>query len=121
MTETLTTSGAVKLKAGAKVSTALTAANYTTLINQAEGFICEQSKYDFVTNYSSLSTIGKAFLDHIASSHAAFFAINYDQSGYTSRQESQVMLDTNWTSVVEGANLLRDNKFVDFIIKGNTE
>ena len=120
MTTTLCTSGAVKLKAGANVSTALTDAQYTTLINEAESFMSVNSKYDWVSNYSSLSTQGKAFLEDATASHAAFSAINYNMANYTSRVEAQVMLNTNWNKVVESVNLLRDDKFRSFIISGTT-
>jgi hypothetical protein len=120
MTETLCTSGAVKLKAGANASTALTAAQYTQMINQAESWVSLNSKYDWVTNYSSVPTNSKLFLEDATASKAAIFAINYDMSNYSSRQESQVMLDVNYTNVVDTTNLLRDSKFVDFLKSGTT-
>lgn len=120
MTETLTDSGAVKLKAGANVSTALTAAQYTALINQAEAFLSANARYDFVDNYSSIDTNLKPVLADATSSYAALGAINYDMSGYTSRTEAQVMLDVNFSKVVEIVNLLRDDKYKQFIIKGDT-
>ena len=118
MTETLCTSAAVKLKAGANAPT-LTAAQYTQLINQAEGFVGLNAKYDFVTNYSSIPTNMKPILEDVTSSKAAFHAINYNMSGYTSRTESQVMLDVNYSIVVEIINLLKDNQFTTFLLKGN--
>lgn len=121
MTETLCNSGAVKLKAGANVSTALTAENYTTLINQAESFIAVNSQYDWVTNYGNIDANTKAVLEEAASSHAAIGAINYDMSGYTSRTEAQTMVDINYNKVVDCLNLLRDNKFVTFTINGDKE
>ena len=120
MTDTLCTSGAVKLKAGANVSSALTAANYSTFINDAEAWVSVNAKYDFVTNYSSLPTNMKLFLEDVTSSKAAIAAINYDMSGFTSRIESQVMLDVNYTILTYCTNLLRDSKFVDFLKAGTT-
>lgn len=120
MTTTLCTSGIVKLHAGANVSAALTDAQYTSLINEAEAFISESSQYDFVANYSSLPTNLKPLLELGTACHAAFNAIKYDQSGYTSRQEAQVMLDANWTQVVEINNLLRDAKYKNFVLTGTT-
>lgn len=118
MTETLCDSGAVKLKAGVNVSTSITAAQYTQLINEAEGFLSTQAKYDFVTNYSSVSTIGKTALQDGCSSYAALGAINYDMSGFTSRTEAQTMLDVNWSKVVEVVNLIKDDKYKSFVVSG---
>jgi hypothetical protein len=117
MTETLCDSGAVKIKAGANAPT-FTAAQYTDAINKAEGFVCTQARYDYVTNYASVSAIGKTFLKDVTSSKAAIEVMNNDMSGFTSRTESQVMLDVNYTNVVDCVNLLRDDKFRDFVIKG---
>lgn len=119
MTETLCDSGAVKLGAGSNVSTGITGAMYTSLINQAEGFVSSSSRYDYVTNYASVSTIGKTLLKEAAASYAAIGAINYDMSGYTSRTEAQTMLDVNWSKVVECINLLRDDKFRNFVLTGS--
>lgn len=117
---TLCTSGAVKLKAGANAAT-LTEAQYDIFIEQAEGFICSSARYDFVNNYSSISNIGKKFLEDAASSHAAISVINYDMSGFTSRMEAQTMLDVNYAKLVDCVNLLRDEKFKAFVIKGEVE
>jgi hypothetical protein len=84
----------------------------------AEGTLCANSRYDWVTNYTSVSTIGKEFLRDVCSSLAAIYVINYDMSGYTSRVEAQVMLDVNWTIVREGLNLLRDDKYRAFVLSG---
>lgn len=117
MTETLCSSGAVKLKAGLNAPT-LTSAQYTQLINQAEGFVVSSSRYDWVLNYASVSTIGKTLLEDAVSSYAAINAVGYDMSGFTSREEAQILLDVNWSKVVECVNLLRDEKFKTFVFKG---
>jgi hypothetical protein len=121
MTVTLCTSGAVKLKAGSLVSSALTDTDFTELINQAEGWFSGNAQYDWVTNYSGISVIGKAILQDAVSSRAGFFAISNNQSGYSSLEESQVLMDANWTNTVENTNLMRDSKYVEFIKRGTTE
>lgn len=121
MTEagTLCINADVEKKAGASASSTADAEAYTNVyIKMAEGFICAQSRYDWVTNYASLSTIGKEFLRDLCSSLAALYVVNYDMSGYTSRTEAQVMLDVNYTMVVDGINLIRDDAFKDFIKTG---
>lgn len=117
---TLCTNGNVELKSGANAnSTADAEAATNVFIKEAEGFICAQARYDFVTNYASISTIGKEFLRDICSSLAALKVINYDMSGFTSRTEAQTMLDINYTIAQEGINLLRDEKFKAYVISGS--
>jgi hypothetical protein len=120
MTETLCTSGAVKLKAGANAPT-LTAAQYTDLINKAEAFAAVQARYDWVTNYAALPDLAKNFLQDLTSSHAAIAVINNDMSGFTSRMEAQTMLDVNYSKVVDNTNMLRDDKFKTFLVKGSVD
>ena len=115
MTETLCTSGVVKLKAGANISTALTSANYTTLINQAESFINDTARVDYVSTYSGLAVAKRELLQDIASSHAAIEAIKYDMSGFTSRQEALIMINILWAKMMEGINLLKNKDTQGFI------
>lgn len=117
---TLCINADVVKKAGAKASSTAVAEAYTNVyIKQAEAFVCTQSKYDWVTNYASVSTLGKEFLRDVTSSLAAFYAINYDMSGFTSRTEAQVMLDVLWNGAVELINLLRDEDFKTFVLEGS--
>lgn len=118
---TICLSGSVKLKAGANVGT-LTPAQYDEIIGEAEAFVCTASRYDWVSDWATLSgSVAGPIVKEAVSSWAAINAINYDMSGFTSRQEAQVMLDVNWSKVVECVNLLRDDKFRSFVIKGDLE
>lgn len=116
---TLCTSGAVKLQAGANYPTALTNTDFNTIIEGAEALLSINAKYDLVSNYSGLSSIGKAFLSGACACAAAFDVVKNNQNSYSSKEEAQVLLDANWTKVVEAVNLLRDDKFITFVIKGN--
>ena len=100
MTETLTTSGAVKLLCGTNASTTIinSPTNMTTLINLAEGELCSATRVDWLTNWTSLSSSYSGAVNSACASKAAMLVIAYDMSGYTSRAEAQTMLD-----------LLRDN------------
>jgi hypothetical protein len=120
MAETLCNSGAVKLYAGKNAPT-LTVAQYETLIKKAEGFVSASSRKDWVTDYASVSDIGKELLQEATAAWAAISTINYDMSGFTSRMEAQTMLDVLWSKVVECINLLRDDKFRTFVIKGGVD
>lgn len=118
MADVFTTSLAVIRKAGATVST--TAKNSGALISQyinnAEAFINLNSKYDFLANYNNLDVSMANILNDIASSLAAIHLINYDMSGYTSREEAQTMLDVNANTANDGLRLLKDKDYVNFLV-----
>jgi len=109
----------VEKASGANASATADVEAYTNVyILMAEGFVCAQSRYDWVTNYAGISAIGKEFLREITSSWAAIKVINYNMANYSTKIESQVMLDVLWSVVTEGINLLRDEKFRTFILNG---
>ena len=117
MTVTLCTSGAVKLKAGANASL-LTNDQYEMLINEAESYInvaVKEQGVDFVAIYSTLSDNKKKILEDCASSFAAIGAINYDMSGFTSRQEATTMLNVNWAKANAGLDLLKNKQHSDYL------
>lgn len=120
MTETLTDSGAVKLLAGANVSTDLTAADYTKFINFAEGHIALATKIDWVNRYSSLSANYKKALDNTAAAWAASMAINHDMSGYTSRQEALTMLNVLFAIYDQNLRFLQKADHRNFLIEGES-
>ena len=77
MTETLCTSGSVKLKAGTN-ATALTTAQYTEIINQAEGAIVADTDINWLDIYSTMDADFKKILEGATASLAANTAIMYD-------------------------------------------
>ena len=122
MTEagTLCTRENVQYKAGANASTTSTAEIYTNVfIKEAEAQLCTSARYDWVTNYTSISTIGKEILRDAASSYAAILAMSYDMSGFTSKQEALTMINILWAGFQKVIALLeRDNNYKDFILTG---
>ena len=116
MVETLTDSGAVKIRAGTNVSSSITPTQYTALINQAEAYINSETRINYTTAYSGLTTGTKEVLDMTASAHAAVGAINFDMSGYTSRAEAITMINVDLEIVDMGIKLLRNKEVApDFI------
>lgn len=112
----------VKKKAGAQISSDVDSgdtAETDFYIDCAEGQLASAARYDWVTNYASVSAIGKDILKDAASSYAAVFAINWDMGGYTSRQEALTMVNINWATFQKTLTLLeKDDKYKDFIITG---
>jgi hypothetical protein len=114
MTETMCTSAAVKLKAGANVAT-ISATQYTQLINQAESHINTVCRVNYTDSYSGLNADGAKILEDVASSLAAVGAINYDMSGYTNAAEAVSMVNINRDIADKGLRLLKEKQHTDFI------
>jgi hypothetical protein len=115
MTETFCDSGAVKLKSGAAVSTAITGANYTQFINQAECFINSAMRIDFIPLFAGLSADVKSILEDAAACHAATAAITYDLDQYSSMIQAQTLLDLNWARLMEDIKLLKEKEVTTFL------
>lgn len=111
----------VKYKAGANCSTVSYAEAYTNVyILEAEGKLCLDTRYDWVTNYASISAIGKEILREAVSCLAAIDAINYDMSGFTSRQEALIMVNILWARYSDiVSKIVKDNKYKEFILSGS--
>ena len=106
--------------AGVNVSATSIAEGYTNVyIKEAEGQICTSTRYDWVTNYASVSAIGKEILRSATASYAAIKAINFDMSGFTSRQEALTMVNILWADYQKLILLMeKDNNYKEFILSG---
>ena len=112
MTETLCDSGAVKFKAGTNANSTLTdnPTQMTQFINQAEGDIAGDTAIDWVSEYAGVSANFKQLIEGAVASKAAIAVINYDMSGYTSRQEALTMLNVNWATYDRAVRELKEVK-----------
>lgn len=117
---TLAINDNVVKKAGANHNTTYSAEAYTNVyIKLAEGKICLDTRYDWVTNYASVSDIGKEILREAVSCLSAIDVINSDMSGFTSRQEALIMVNVLWARYSDIiAKIVKDNKYKDFIYTG---
>lgn len=117
---TLAVNADVLKRAGSGASSTSSAESYTNVyIKLAEAQLSVSSRYDWVTNYSSISDIGKEILRDAVSAYSAVHVINYDMSGYTSRNEALTMINILWASFQKTISLLeKDNNFRDFILTG---
>lgn len=108
-------------RAGANINTALNATNDTTFtfsndfIASAESYINISCKKNYSDTYASLNADVKALLRDAVACSSAMLCINYDMSGYTSRQEAQTMLDVLSNRVSEAIRLLTDKDKQAFI------
>ena len=111
----------VAKEAGANANATSVAEAYTNIyIKLAEGKICLDTRYDWVTNYASVSTIGKEILREACSCYAAIAVINYDMSGFSSRQEALIMINILWARYIDIVKRISgDNKYKEFILSGS--
>ena len=117
MSFTFCTSGAMVRKAGLNANSTITASGsaLSEWSSHAEALICNNTRYNFISNYSSLTSGIKEILGDVASSLGAMQIINYDMSGYTSRTEAETMLDIQRDFAERGLALLKDKNREDFI------
>lgn len=107
-------SGAALAKAGLNRPT-LTGTQLDTFSNETEAKICAITRRDWI-NLSAATLINFApILDECASSDIAIKIINYDMSGYTSRQEALTMLNVNSDIYNKCIASLNDQKVIDIM------
>lgn len=110
------TTAEVQYKAGANANTTANAETYiNSFMTQAESYINTVCKYNYSDNYSTLDVDVKAILKEVASNIAAMYVIQYDMSGFTSRQEAQTMLDVLNYRAEQGIKLLKEKQNQTFI------
>lgn len=103
---------------GANANDTYTAEAYTNrFIKKAEGYISALSNYDWVDNYSSVTTEGAEFLRNLVSQMAAIKVIKQDMSGFTSRQEVVTMLNVLYEDVDNSLEILKNTDIKRFIGK----
>jgi len=117
---TLAINDNVLKESGAHHNTTYSAEAYTNYyIKKAEGKICLDTRYNWVTNYASVSAIGKEALREGVSCLAAVAVIQQDMSGFTSRQEALIMINILWARYADIVKrIVGDNNYKDFILTG---
>ena len=103
MVFTLTTSGAVILKAGKNVSVDLVSGTttgglsapdaMTIYLNEAEAEVGMLTNTDWIAAYSTLATNKQKAIDSVVGNFAAIGCISYDRSGYTVQGEADSMIN----------------------------
>lgn len=91
-------------------SSAIAEAYTNAFVDKAEGFIMAACRYDFKTNYASISTIIKSVLKEATAALAACYCIQWDMFGYTTLEEATTMLNFLKLRFNECVNLLADGQ-----------
>ena len=124
VTTTLTTSGMVLAKAGIGYNTNLdgkSAANVGSdfivdlWIVEAESYINDLTRHDWVTAYSTLSADKKKTLQEFCASYAAINAISYDMGGFSSRGAAQDKINILRERVDKLIELIKEDKTQSFM------
>ena len=101
-TTILTTSGQCVLKAGPNIASstlfsgAAADANWGRLITEAEGVVCVMTRYDWLTNYASLTSGAKLIIGDLVSNLATINAIQSDLDVYTSRVDAEDKINVSY-------------------------
>jgi hypothetical protein len=107
MAETLCNSGNVKLKAGAN-HTALTAAQYTDLINAAEGSLIADTRVNWIDVYAGLNLDFKTLIQGAVAAKAAVGAINNDPLALGGLSVATTMVNINLDEYDRAVSKLKD-------------
>ena len=95
MVETLCNSGNVKLAAGEDFDTSITAAQFTELINQAEGQLIADTGVNWIDVYSAMNADFKQAIEQAAAAYAAVNVVRYKPSAYASLNEAITIVNIN--------------------------
>jgi hypothetical protein len=117
MAWTFCTSGAAIWKAGEKADATATASGawLAKLSDEAENYLCALTRNDLITNWSSLTAKGKEILQKYCSAYVAQNIINYNMSGYTSRNEAIMMLNVLENQQSECKKELKESKVKEYL------
>jgi len=110
------TTAEVIRKTGANASaTSATEAYINDYMTQVESLINCVTRYNWSDAYSGLNADVKGILKEVASNLAAIYVIEYDFSGFTSRNEAESMINVLRDGALRGMSLLRDQKVQKFM------
>ena len=111
MTFTFCSSGAIVQKAGNNANSTAVASSaiLEQASNDAEGFICTATRYDWITNYSSIASFAKLCLADAASNLGAKDIIGYDMESI-GRLEASARINLKHDRALDCINLLKNYK-----------
>ena len=111
------TTAEVEYKAGKNCSTVSKAEAYVnSYMTQAESRINVMCKYNFSDKYSTLNVDVKGILKEAASCLAGIYVIQYDMSGFTSRGEAELMINTLYQMFSDCITLLQAQDKVSYVV-----
>lgn len=113
---TLATEEDIALMAGENVdATGNSEPNRNLLMAQAESFLCNLCRYNFVDNYGSLNADVKAILTEYCARYCAVALIAYNMAGFTSRIEAEDMINIHIFRMKAIEKILADQKSITYM------
>lgn len=91
---------------GANVNAGVTADASDFFVENAEAFLINYLKFDFVTNWASLNTLYKPMFTEYVGRMAAVDAIAYNMAGYTDGIEAENMIKIHWQKALDILDVL---------------
>ncbi len=112
-----TSASEVLAKAGNNVSATSSVAAYTTqFVREVEGMLNVFCRHDWNSAIvSGLNADVQGILEETTSCLAAIYVIQWDMSGFTSRNEAVSMINVLRDTALKNMSILRDKKVRDFI------
>jgi len=112
MSFTLCISGAIVSHAGRWVNSdaSISGVLLSQFSDEAEGFICANTKYDWITNYALVPASYKPVLAAASSNLAAIDLIKWDTSGYPDRGTAEDLINVCHDKASRAITFLKDNK-----------
>jgi len=111
MSWTLTSGAYVIDESGLYYNSGISGASLTRWSDEAEGFIVASTRYDWVTNYSSLPVSAKGLLNETTAKLIANNVIKWDTTGYNSLADATTIIDVNTDIITRNIEILRDQKY----------
>jgi len=115
MVVTLCTEDQAKFHAGTNVDSTISTAEWTDLINEAEGVICTETKVNWIDIYGSLNSDCKKILQVATACYSANGAIKHNPNGYLDNAEFSTLLNVNTYNFERAMSRLKERPFSDFV------
>jgi len=112
-----TTRNDVQRKAGRNSSSTANTTAYTNVYAlELESMVNVFCRFNFSDAWTAgLNPDVKWLLTEVTTNLAAIYVINWDMSGYTSREEAKTMINNLREAAMRALSILRDKKQQDFI------
>lgn len=80
-----------------------------------EAYLCNLTKFDLITNWTSLNAVYKLMFSEYVARSIAVAAIQYEMNGYTSRVEAEDLLNIHLFRITEIIKILNQASVQDFM------
>ena len=111
---TFTKSADIIVRCGTFAATASAVGQTDKFVQDVEAYICDETRYDWVTNYGTLGTKTKLILKEVGACICAMYAISVSLSEFSGRN-GETLLDFLHYRALKGMDVLRETASRKFI------